>query len=125
MKKRPSQPAILLISAFILIIFALFIHLWGGEQWIGNVSLFTGFTMITYLEYFSNESIVLGYLYFIQTTLVTLGVFKILMPLFLVEFKFESYIRIGASLFIHHWVVKGIKVRLKKEESEKDVGHCF
>ncbi|MGR9050734.1 hypothetical protein ACQ4XT_19025 [Halobacillus faecis] len=112
MKKRPYQRAILFSCALILIIFALINHLLGGNQWIGNVSLFTGFTVITYLEYFSYESILLGFMSSTSTVLITWGVYESLMSLFLDGFK--SYIRIGAALFIHHWVAKGIKAGLKK-----------
>ncbi|GEN52792.1 hypothetical protein [Halobacillus faecis] len=112
MRKRPSQRAILFSCAFILMIFALFNHLWGGEQWVGSFSLFTGFTMITYLEYFSHESILLGFMSSTLTVLMTWVVYEWLISLFLIEF--ESYFRIGVALFIHHWVAKGIKAGLKK-----------
>ncbi|WLR47451.1 hypothetical protein LC065_18360 [Halobacillus litoralis] len=112
MKTCPFQRAILLSCAFILIIFALINHLSGGDQWIGNVSLFTGFTTITYLEYFSHEAIVLGFMSSTLTVLMTWGVYESLMSLFLDEFG--SYLRIGAVLFVHHWLAKGINGGLKK-----------
>ncbi|MBX0357004.1 hypothetical protein [Halobacillus sp. Nhm2S1] len=112
MKKRLSERAVLFSGAFILIIFALFNHLWCGKQWVGSLSLFTGFTMLTHLEYFSRESILHGFMSSTLTVLMTWGVYESLISLFLIQF--ESFLRIGAALFVHHWIAKGIKAGLKK-----------